>query len=125
MSSHAKPNRRSLRRGMGAAIGAALLLGGGFATQAVADSGEKKPSPVAPDVVDDGTSAGEAKAPKAVAPEVVAEGKPGGEVKAPEAVAPKVVAEGKPGGEAVAESVPAAEGKAPKAVSEGRPASVK
>ncbi|MFD8921097.1 hypothetical protein ACFV0Y_25285 [Streptomyces sp. NPDC059569] len=124
MSSHAKPNRRSLRRGMGAAIGAALLLGGGFATQAVADSGEKKPSPVAPDVVDDGTSAGEAKAPKAVAPKVVAEGEPGGEVRAPEAVAPKVVAEGV-APEAVAESVPAAEGKAPKVVSEGRPASVK
>ncbi|MFD3911029.1 hypothetical protein [Streptomyces sp. NPDC058603] len=124
MSSHAKPNRRSLRRGMGAAIGAALLLGGGFATQAVADSGEKKPSPVAPDVVDDGTSAGEAKAPKAVAPKVVAEGEPGGEVRAPEAVAPKAVAEGV-APEAVAESVPAAEGKAPKVVSEGRPASVK
>ncbi|MGW6236098.1 hypothetical protein [Streptomyces sp. NPDC055094] len=124
MSSHAKPNRRSLRRGMGAAIGAALLLGGGFATQAVADSGEKKPSPVAPDVVDGGTSAGEAKAPKAVAPKVVAEGEPGGEVRAPEAVAPKVVAEGV-APEAVAESVPAAEGKAPKVVSEGRPASVK
>ncbi|MFD7090244.1 hypothetical protein ACFV94_20960 [Streptomyces sp. NPDC059896] len=115
MSSHAKPNRRSLRRGMGAAIGAALLLGGGFATQAVADSAEKKPSPVAPDVVDGGTSAGEAKAPKSVAPEVVAEGKPGGEARAPKAAAP----------EAAAESVPAAEGKAPKVVSEGRPASVK
>ncbi|MFD7118755.1 hypothetical protein ACFWAA_17185 [Streptomyces sp. NPDC059922] len=124
MSSHAKPNRRSLRRGMGAAIGAALLLGAGFATQAVADSGEKKPSPVAPDVVDGGTSAGEVKAPKAVAPEVVAEGKPGGEARAPKAAAPEAAAEGV-APEAAAESVPAAEGKAPKVVSEGRPASVK
>ncbi|MFE4371637.1 hypothetical protein ACFRMN_26005 [Streptomyces sp. NPDC056835] len=104
MSSHAKSNLRSRRRGLGAVIGAALLLGGGFATQAVADSGEKKASPVAPEVVTEGKPAGESRAPKAVA-----EGK-----------APKVVAESR-APKAVAEGAPAAESKAPKVISEGKP----
>ncbi|MFF2964585.1 hypothetical protein ACFVT1_38190 [Streptomyces sp. NPDC057963] len=47
---HAKWNRRLSPRALGAVTGAALLLGGGFAVQAVADSGVK-PAPAAPKAV--------------------------------------------------------------------------
>ncbi|GGP33398.1 hypothetical protein [Streptomyces melanogenes] len=42
MSSHAKRNLRPSPRVLGAVTGVALLLGGGFAAQAVADSGTPK-----------------------------------------------------------------------------------
>ncbi|MFE5098213.1 hypothetical protein ACFRCI_50485 [Streptomyces sp. NPDC056638] len=48
--SHTKWNRRLSPRALGAVTGAALLLGGGFAVQAVADSGVK-PAPAAPKAV--------------------------------------------------------------------------
>ncbi|MEE1807470.1 hypothetical protein [Streptomyces sp. BE133] len=80
MSLHAKWNHRLRPRVLGAATGVALLLGGGFAVQAVADSGVKS-TPAAPKV----TTTGDA-APQTVSkpvdstpagtPEVVEAGKP-------------------------------------------------
>lgn len=49
MSSHAKRNFRPRPRVLGVVTGAALLLGGGFAVQAFADSGPR-PAPAAPKV---------------------------------------------------------------------------
>ncbi|WP_406496469.1 hypothetical protein OG936_20355 [Streptomyces sp. NBC_00846] len=54
--SHAKWNPRLSPRALGAVTGAALLLGGGFAVQAVADSGVK-PAPAAPKAVTAGDAA--------------------------------------------------------------------
>ncbi|MFE7428077.1 hypothetical protein [Streptomyces sp. NPDC057545] len=80
--SHTKWNRRPSPRALGAVTGAALLLGGGFAVQAVADSGVK-PSPAAPRVATTGdaaplTASKPAGTPKAVgAGKSADEGKPG------------------------------------------------
>ncbi|MGK4582332.1 hypothetical protein [Kitasatospora sp. HPMI-4] len=112
MSSHAKLNYRPRLRVLGTVTGVALLLGGGFAAQAVADSGAK-PAPAAPKV----TTTGDA-APKVVepgksggAPKVVEPGKSGG--------APKVVEPGKSGG-APKVVEPGKSGGAPKVVEPGK-----
>ncbi|WP_406340583.1 hypothetical protein [Streptomyces sp. NBC_00648] len=59
MSSHAKRNYRPRPRVLGAVTGVALLLGGGFAAQAVADSGAT-PAPAAPKVATTGDTAPQA-----------------------------------------------------------------
>ncbi|MFC9594902.1 hypothetical protein ACFTUC_34570, partial [Streptomyces sp. NPDC056944] len=90
MSSHA---RRSLRprspRLLGAVAGAALLLGGGFAAQAFADSGPK-PVPAAPTAPDAAPAAPKpVAAPQpATAPKVVTAPKPVARPAAPEAGTP-------------------------------------
>ncbi|OAR22631.1 hypothetical protein A8W25_23780 [Streptomyces sp. ERV7] len=56
MSSHAKRNHRPSSRLLGAVTGVALLMGGGFAAQAVADSGAT-PAPAAPKVATAGDAA--------------------------------------------------------------------
>ncbi|MEU2873253.1 hypothetical protein ABZ769_29305 [Streptomyces olivoreticuli] len=92
MSLHAKWNYRPHLRVLGAVTGVALLLGGGFAAQAVADS-SAKPAPAAPKV----TTTGDAAAPQAASKPGVS--KPAG--------TPKVVDAGKPGaGATQAENAP-------------------
>ncbi|MFI6728317.1 hypothetical protein NRF20_19395 [Streptomyces sp. R-74717] len=56
MSSQAKWNHRLRPQVLGAVTGVALLLGGGFAVQAVADSGVKQ-APAAPKVTTTGGAA--------------------------------------------------------------------
>ncbi|WP_406252538.1 hypothetical protein OH786_14135 [Streptomyces atratus] len=56
MSTHTKWNHRLRPRVLGTVTGVALLLGGGFAVQAVADSGVK-PAPAAPKVTTPGDAA--------------------------------------------------------------------
>ncbi|MGW1121592.1 hypothetical protein ACWD5B_31500 [Streptomyces tanashiensis] len=97
MSSHARRNHRPRPRLLGVVAGAALLLGGGFAAQAFADSGPK-PAPVAPEAAPAAPAA-----PKAVnaptpapAPKVVTAPKPApAPVPAPAGDAPRVIAPGK------------------------------
>ncbi|MFI8438848.1 hypothetical protein ACIGJO_34985 [Streptomyces sp. NPDC079020] len=87
MSSYTKSHHRLRPRVLGAVTGVALLLGGGFAVQAAADSGVK-PAPAAPKV----TTTGDA-APQTVSKPV--DSKPAGTAKAVEAGKP--TDEGKPG----------------------------
>ncbi|WP_116209600.1 hypothetical protein [Streptomyces olivoreticuli] len=92
MSLHAKWNYRPRPRVLGAVTGVALLLGGGFAAQAVADS-SPKPAPAAPKVI----TTGDAAAPQAASKPDVSKS----------AGTPKVVDAGKPGaGAAPAENAP-------------------
>ncbi|KJK59544.1 hypothetical protein [Saccharothrix sp. ST-888] len=97
MSVHAKSNYRPRPRVLAVATGVALLLGGGFAAQAVAHSGVQ-PAPAAPKV----TTTGDA------APQVVSTpdgSKPAGAPKVVEAGRPAEVV--KPGaGSAPAENAP-------------------
>ncbi|WP_344117505.1 hypothetical protein [Streptomyces blastmyceticus] len=95
MSLHAKWNYRPRPRVLGAVTGVALLLGGGFAAQAVADS-SANPAPAAPKV----TTTGDAATPQAASkpdvskpadtPKVVDAGKPGTGT-APAGNAPRVI----------------------------------
>ncbi|MGE7436110.1 hypothetical protein [Kitasatospora sp. NPDC001175] len=102
MSSHAKVNHRPRLRGLGLATGVALLLGGGFAAQAVADTGAKPA--VTPKVTTTGDAAPQTASKPGVsepggAPKVVDAGKSTG--------APKVVDAGRTGaGSAPAENAP-------------------
>ncbi|MFJ1545171.1 hypothetical protein [Streptomyces sp. NPDC088246] len=93
MSSHAKWNHRLRPRVLGAVTGVALLLGGGFAVQAVADSGVK---PAAPKVTTTGDAAPQT-ASKPVGSKPVGS-KPAG--------TPKVVEAGKPAGAGKPGTVP-------------------
>ncbi|MFB7666805.1 hypothetical protein ACFC1R_23120 [Kitasatospora sp. NPDC056138] len=89
MSVHAKSNYRPRPRVLAVVTGVALLLGGGFAAQAAADSGVK-PAPAAPKVTTSGDAAPKVESAPGVStpgggPKVV---EPGG--------GPKVVEPGKP-----------------------------
>lgn len=101
MSSHAKRNYRP--RVLGAVTGVALLLGGGFAAQAVADSGAT-PAPAAPKVATTGDTAPQAASQPGVSkaagtPTVTEAGKPAaaakpGAASAPAENAPRVIQPG-------------------------------
>ncbi|MDH6130331.1 hypothetical protein [Kitasatospora sp. GP82] len=103
MSLHAKLNYRPRLRVLGAVTGVALLLGGGFAAQAVADSGVE-PAPAAPKVTTTGDAASQAASKPGVStpagtPKVVETGKPAGAGKpgagtAPAENAPRVIQPG-------------------------------
>ncbi len=71
MSLHAEWNRRPRTRALGVVTGVALLLGGGFAAQAVADV---KPAPAAPKVT--ATTGDAAVSQSAGTPKVADAGKP-------------------------------------------------
>lgn len=97
MSLHAKRNYRPRAQVLGVVTGVALLLGGGFAAQAVADSGVT-PSPAAPKVTTTGDAASHAASTPGVSqpagtPKVVDAGKSGGAA-APAENAPKVIQPG-------------------------------
>ncbi|GAA1374630.1 hypothetical protein [Streptomyces beijiangensis] len=81
MSLHAKWNQGSRPRVLGAVTGVALLLGGGFAVQAVADS-DVKPASTAPKVTTGGDSAPQVTSDSAGSPKVVKPGKAAGAGKA-------------------------------------------
>ncbi|MDJ0344447.1 hypothetical protein QMK19_20955 [Streptomyces sp. H10-C2] len=103
MSLHAKRNYRPRPRVLGTVTGVALLLGGGFAAQAVADSGVR-PAPAAPKVATTGDAAPEAASKPGVSkptgtPKVVDAGKPAdagkpGAGPAPAENAPRVIQPG-------------------------------
>ncbi|MDH6575012.1 hypothetical protein [Kitasatospora sp. MAP5-34] len=105
MSLHAKRNFRPRLRVLGTVTGVALLLGGGFAAQAVADV---KPAPAAPTVTTDGDATPQvASAPGVSAPAVSKPGVSAPGVSAP-AGAAKVVAADKSADKSAAVAKPAA-----------------
>ncbi|MFF0479317.1 hypothetical protein [Streptomyces sp. NPDC004284] len=112
MSSHAKP------RILAVAIGAALLLGGGLAAQAVADTAPK-PAPVAPKVVTVPKPNSVPAKPAPAAPKVVTAPKPGAAPK-PAPAAPEPVAATKPVPASTPAPAPARAGDAPRVIAPGK-----
>ncbi|MEU8888729.1 hypothetical protein [Streptomyces sp. NPDC048442] len=111
MSLHTKRNHRTRARVLGAVAGAALLIGGAFATQAFADSGVT-PAPAAPKVTTSSAPvAAPAPAPAPAAPKADS---------APKAVeAGKSADAGKPASAGEAVPAPAPAGNAPKVIKPG------